>query len=49
MPSRADRDDRAKYEHEQLRDVVDEVGGEFPLPNGQTVELETDPIELRGG
>jgi hypothetical protein len=28
MPSRADRDDRAKYEHEQLRDVVDEIGGE---------------------
>ena len=49
MPSYADRDDRASYEHDQLRDVVDEVGGEFPLPNGQTVELEAEPIELRGG
>jgi hypothetical protein len=49
MPSYADRDDRAKYEHDQLRDVVAEIGGEFPLPNGQTAELDTDPIELRGG
>jgi hypothetical protein len=49
MPSQADRDKRAKYEHDQLRDVVAEIGGEIPLPNGQTAELDTDPIELRGG
>jgi hypothetical protein len=49
MPSHADRDDRAKYECDQLRDVVAEIGGEFPLPNGQTAELDTDPIELRAG
>ncbi|WP_144906763.1 hypothetical protein [Halobellus captivus] len=48
MPSHADRDKRAKYEHDQLREVVAEIGGEFPLPNGQTVEFDTDPIKLRG-